>query len=154
MIELKVNRKLSLHVEQELLTNLAEEGRIHFPNEFGGFLIGHYSDNLEILFVEDYLNPKVYQSSPVLFEREMDGMTEEFNIYYKNKKQYFIGEWHTHPNGTSHYSQTDLKTMIEIKKCSTVNILNPILMIISVDQEKLLEYSFYLLDNDRLKRYE
>lgn len=153
MINLKVNRNLSLRIENQLISTIAKVGIKHFPNEIGGFLIGHYSDNHEILFIDDFLLPKIYTSSPTIFERKTEGMEEEFSCFYKNKKQYFIGEWHTHPNGSSKYSQTDLNSMIEIKNCETVNILNPLLLILSVNQKDILEYSFYLLNNNRLNKY-
>ncbi len=70
------------------------------------------------------------------------------------KKHYYIGEWHSHPNGSSMYSQTDLKAMIKIANCETVMIENPILLILSVTKNQLQDFSIYLYDNKELYLYE
>ena len=148
------HKNVELIISEKLLAHLGEYGVKHYPNESGGFLIGCYSNNLKQLHISDYILPKRYNSIPCLFERSIDGIKEIFEKIFDRKKQYYVGEWHTHPNGSSMYSQTDLQAMIQIANHDTVNIENPILLIVSIDKNKFKDFSIYLYDKKGLYKYE
>ena len=145
---------MELIITEKLLTQFGEYGKKHYPNEYGGFLIGYYSADLKKLYISGFVLPKKYKGIPTLFERSVHGIKEIFEKIFSNTKQYYIGEWHTHPNGLTMYSQTDLQAMITIEECKTVKIKNPILLIISVDNNGLLDIKLYLYDNGGLTEYE
>ena len=44
--------------------------------------------------------------------------------------------------------------MIDIVNCDTVNIKNPILLILSVNKVEVTEYTFYYYNNKKLIPYE
>ncbi len=98
--------------------------------------------------------PKKYNGFPHLFERSTDGIIEILEDAFNTKGLYYIGEWHTHPNGAVMFSKTDLEAMIEIAECKTVKIKDPILLILSVNQNKLLDYAFYFYNKKKLFLYE
>jgi len=148
------NRKVELFIEHELLEKIGQTGIEHFPNEFGGFLIGKYSDDYRTLFITDYILPKSYKVSRYLFERSTKGMKSFFSKLFKKKKEYYVGEWHTHPNGSTGFSNTDLNAMINIEASPSVNIKNPVLLILSVSEKKLNQATFYIYDNKNLIPYE
>ncbi len=145
---------LPLFIEEDLLIELGQIGIKHFPNEFGGFLIGQYSDDLRAVTVNNYLLPSSYKGFPFSFVRYIDGLVTIFKKIFLEQKQYYIGEWHTHPNGTTAYSQTDLNAMIKTVECDTVQIKNPILLILSINEKDLKDYTFYIYDNKKLLPYE
>lgn len=145
---------VELRISQELLTKIGNYGIKHYPNEFGGFLIGYYSDDFKKLFVTDCLLPLRYKGFRFAFERSIDGITKIFSHLFNTKKKYYVGEWHTHPNGTVYFSQTDLQAMKQIKECETVNITNPILLILSVDENGMRDYAFYFYCKVGLIKYE
>lgn len=146
--------KLELIIEDDLLKHLGTIGVTHFPNEFGGFLVGYYADDFKTLFVKDFILPKIYKGSSFGFERSINGLEKIFNKLFNQKKQYYVGEWHTHPNGSTRYSQTDLNAMINTAECETVQITNPILLILSVNKSKMTNYSFYYYEDKQLIPYE
>jgi integrative and conjugative element protein (TIGR02256 family) len=146
--------ELELIIEDGLLNRLGKLGVRHFPNEFGGFLIGYYAGNFKTLFVTDCVLPRKYKGSSLGFERSTDGLEKSFKKLFDQKKQYYVGEWHTHPNGSTMFSQTDLKAMINAVECETVQITNPILLILSVGSRKIISYRFYYYDDQRLIPYE
>jgi len=148
------HKNLALVIEDNLLTKLGQIGIMHFPNEFGGFLVGNYSADFKTLHILDYVLPKKYKGFPMYFERAIDGLTQIFDKLFKKKNQYFIGEWHTHPNGSTMYSQTDLNSMIQTAECETVHINNPILLIISLNKTRVLNHTFYIYQNKNLIPYE
>lgn len=151
-----INRhnKLELVIEDDLLNRLGNLGIEHFPNEFGGFLIGYYTNDFRTVFVTDFVLPKKYNGSSFLFERSIDGIENVFNEIFKQTKQYYIGEWHTHPNGSTIHSHTDLSAMIKTVECETVQIKNPILLILSVNKDKMTDYTFYFYEDKKLIAYE
>lgn len=147
-------KNLELIIESELIHELANTGMKHYPNEFGGFLIGNYSSDFKKLYISDYILPRKYKGYPFEFVRYIDGLLSVFKRIFKEKKLYYIGEWHTHPNGSTMYSHTDLNTMIEAAKCDTVKIKNPVLLILSIGKTDINGYAFYYLNDKKLIPYE
>lgn len=154
MILINTQNNLRLIIDDDLLLKLSNEGISHFPNEFGGFLIGHYSDDFKTLFIQDYLSPQKYNGFSCLFERSTDGIENMLNHLFQKKRLYYIGEWHTHPNGSTMYSQTDLSAMTQIADSETVRIKNPVLLILSISNNNMNNFTFYLYDNKNLIKYD
>lgn len=144
-------KDVEILISDELFKKLSTYGINEFPNEFGGFLIGYYSNDFKILTISDTILPKVYTGTPCLFRRSIKGIQKSFKEFYeKNPIQYYVGEWHTHPNGSTLYSNTDLQAMINIEQCETVRITNPILLIISTNKLDVNNFKFYLYENKKL----
>ena len=155
MIVTNRDKNLDIRFEDNFLEELSQLGIKKYPNEFGGFLIGHYNNNNKSLVITGSILPKKYKGTPILFNRSSLGVEEELKDLYEEKpKKYYVGEWHTHPNGSTQYSQTDLDAMIEISNCETVNIKNPVLLILGIKKTQMIDYSFYIYDNKKLLKYE
>lgn len=145
---------LELQVEDGMLEKLTEIGKAHYPNEFGGFLIGFYSNDKKLLTLTDTILPNKYKATPSLFERDTKGVKQYFKEFYKeNPKKFYVGEWHTHPNNRAIPSPIDIETIHSIKNDKGVAILNPVLLIIGYNNTEN-EISFYVLIKDKLCRYE
>ena len=148
-------KKIELEIEDTLLDKLSSIALQHYPNEFGGFLIGYYASNFKSLIITDYILPNKYKSDRYLFERSTNGIEKKLKKLFTNtKQQYYVGEWHTHPDGSINYSTTDLKAMNNIVESNSIRIENPILLIISVGINKTNDYGFYIFNNNKLLKYE
>jgi len=147
-------KNVNLVISEQLISEMAKEAEKFYPNEIGGFLIGYYSLDLKTVYLTNFILPKKYKNGSHLFERSIDGLTNFFKNIFKKNKQYYIGEWHTHPNGSPNYSNTDLKAMKEIASNDKVIIENPILLILSVDNKGKYDFSFYLYANKKLIKYD
>lgn len=148
------NKNIYIECEEELILKIEGLAVKYYPKEFGGFLIGYYSDDLKTLVLTDILSPKEFKSYRVLFERSTKGIKEKlFKLFKLKEKRYYVGEWHSHPDASSRYSATDLDAMRSIAESETVRIKNPILLIVSIDNQKLKEYTFYLYENNNLIEY-
>lgn len=145
---------LDLIINNELIQNIEQCAFKMYPNEFGGFLLGRYSNGHKTVEVLDTIFPTNYMASPRSFLRNTEGIEDVLEKKYHSDKIFYIGEWHSHINGPSSYSSTDLKAMIQITECETVKIKNPILLIVSIDNLKQFEFSFYYHKNKELFRYE
>lgn len=148
------HKQVNLVIEESLITKISQIGLEKYPYETGGFLVGYYSDDSMTLYITDCLIPNKQKSMSYLFERSIDGMKQVFKNLFERKQHFYVGEWHTHPNGSSMYSSTDLSAMIEIATCKTVNITNPVLLILSISDKHVNDFSFYIYNNKGLHRYE
>lgn len=145
---------LKLVVDSDVINEIESISIKHYPNEFGGFLVGKYSNDLNILTITKFLLPKKYSSQPMSFKRSTDGISNILQDLFISKKEYYVGEWHTHPNGSSEYSSTDFNAMKSIAEFETVNIKNPVLLILSISKGRCDGFTFYYYENEKLIPYE
>ncbi|WP_336883727.1 Mov34/MPN/PAD-1 family protein [Priestia koreensis] len=114
------------------------------PNETGGILIGYYTDKLNLAVVTKILNaPADSRSGPTWFYRGTSGIKKSLDTLWKSKKQFYIGEWHYHPNSSSNLSYQDIKQMKFIANSPSYNCPEPILLIIGGNDLKW-EESIYI----------
>lgn len=145
---------LTLVIEDKLLSEIENIGLKHCPKEYGGFLLGYYANDFKTLTITDILLPNKYKSTSVCFERKSTGLEETFiKFYNKTPSQYYVGEWHTHPNGQPLPSMLDEITIKGIAQNKTIAINNPVMLIIGYNQNKT-NSSFYVLSKNKLHRYE
>ena len=145
---------LSLEVEDELLDKLLGMGKTYYPKEFGGFLIGYYSENHKHLHITDTILPKNYRASKYSFERSTQGIENELTEFYTgNPRKIYIGEWHTHPDSSPIPSATDISAINTIINNKEASIDNPVLLIIGYSKITV-DFGFYVWFEDKLYKYE
>jgi len=126
----------------------------HYPMEFGGFLIGSYSAEGNVALIDRVLLPQLFRSSPVAFERHSSGLEVELErLYALPEPLFYIGEWHTHPDGPTTPSSTDRSAMAAIAAHPSVKIKSPLLLIASVSRKKV-SADLYIHFKDQLYHYE
>ena len=145
---------LAIEMRDQLMEQISEAGRQHYPNEYGGLLIGRYSEDNQTVFLNDTVLPKKFKSSPVSFERGSDGMAKILEEYFKQEPpQVYVGEWHTHPNSSPSPSLIDIRAFETIVKHHNVNIKNPVMLILGLTRHSL-KAAFYVFFNQKLYKYE
>ena len=153
MILRNQHNNLEIVIEESLLKEIEAVALSHYPNEFGGFLLGRYSEDFKSVNIDFIILPKKYKSSPVVFQRSTKNLEQLFkNEYFKNGR-YYVGEWHSHPNGSTMYSNTDLNAMIESTGYDEVQIKNPVLLIVSINNKKMQNFTFYHYSEKKLLPY-
>ena len=150
----KKYKNLQLCFKRQIIEQMAKIAIHHYPNEYGGFLLGCYSNDFTRLYIKDFLLVDKYTSSPVEFRRELNSKIHNFENIFQETELYYIGEWHSHPNASAWYSLTDLQAMNDIVSCDTVQLYNPVLLILSISSNKLLDFNFFIFDQGRLVVYE
>lgn len=121
-----------------------------YPNENGGMLAGRYSADRHTVYIERVVVPMEKLTGRTTFMRNTKGLEKVWNQLAKEGLRY-VGEWHSHPNGSTQYSGTDLAAMIDIEK--EVAIENPILLIVGVRSSGLSAHTFYCYKNNKLLDY-
>jgi integrative and conjugative element protein (TIGR02256 family) len=145
---------LTISIEDNTLNELLNIGKKHFPNEFGGFLVGYYSDDNKHLNITNHILPNKYNGTPVLFERETVGIASQLKTHFSETPQkYYVGEWHTHPMCVPFPSGTDFAAMKDIAENKAVAIKNPALIIIG-HQYSINNIGVYAFFDSKLYQYE
>lgn len=140
--------RLHLEIQKALLDELYQHGLSHYPKEYGGLLIGRYTDDRLTAVIEKTILPKRYKASRYYFERGSEGLKEELEaLYQQEPKLFYIGEWHTHPNGLVDPSGRDKATMAQLIKDGNVFINNPILLIVAITKKDYCSGFFVQHDN-------
>ncbi len=145
---------LSIEADDELLNSLVEKGKSHYPNEFGGFLIGYYADGNKHLHITDTILPKSFKASKYSFERSTKGTDKKLGNYFKEaSKKFYVGEWHTHPDDSPIPSSTDISAINAIINDKNACLANPVLLIIRYSKTQV-DFGFYVWFENKLYRYE
>ncbi len=100
------------------------------PYETGGVLIGNYSSNhatANILQITP--PPRCSTHKKYSFHRSSTGLKEFLDSMW-DQGQYYLGEWHYHPNASAVPSHTDLKQMLSLSNNTKLKCPEPILIII------------------------
>src|SRR5690606_18819086 len=122
---------LSIDADDELLSFIVEKGKGHYQNEFGGFLIGYYTEDYKHLRITDTILPKYFNSTKYSFERSTKGIAKKLGTYFEETpKKFYVGEWHTHPDSSPIPSITDISAINAIINNQNACLANPVLLII------------------------
>lgn len=144
-------QELYIIMDTTVFQQLAIQTESEYPNENGGMLAGRYSDDRKTVYIKQLVTPTAKKTDCTSFVREATGMDAFWNDLAKEGLQY-VGEWHSHPNGSTEYSQTDYEAMAEIEH--EVKIANPILLIVSVKRDGVRSQTFYCYNNNQLLPFE
>lgn len=147
------NKDISLKISQNVLDEMHSKALASFPNETGGMLAGHISDDCHEAVVECLVIPSKTESSHVSFLRETEGMEQTWKELTECGLTY-LGEWHTHPNGTTKYSYTDCQAMAGVVSDTNVALETPLLFIVSLDKNNITDEQPYLYDKGDLLKFE
>lgn len=142
---------LYIVMDAAVFQQLAIQAESEFPNENGGMLAGQYSDDRKTVYIKQLVTPAAKKTDCTSFVREATGMDDVWNVLTKEGLQY-VGEWHSHPNGSTQYSPTDYEAMAEIEH--EVKISNPLLLIVGVKRDGVFSETFYCYNNNQLLPFE
>ena len=141
---------LYVEIQASVLSYIQLQAESEYPNENGGMLAGRYSIDRRTVYIEKVVVPQEKLTTRTTFSRDAKGLERFWEQLVKEGLQY-VGEWHSHPNGSTQYSRTDLEAMIDIEK--EVAIENPLLLIVGVKSGRLSAHTFYCYKNNNLLEY-
>lgn len=99
--------------------------------ETGGILIGHYSEDLRTAIVTRATGPSTdARSGATWFVRGIRGLQELLDKLWGHGQEYYLGEWHSHPDAAPHPSGRDVSQMREIANSDKYRCPEPILIIL------------------------
>lgn len=125
---------LNLVICDEVVSEIKQHAKRHFPKEYGGVLIGKYSKDQKTASIHHIIHPKKFKNSPSFFEANVISINKKIKQYYEdsNGELIYLGEWHSHPNMPAIPSSIDVNAMSKIDQDKEVKIASPILLIAHV----------------------
>ncbi len=111
--EFQINKSdWRIRIDTSLLNKIIDATIREGPNETGGYLIGRQDKSLKTITITKIIDPpKDSEGYPYSFRLGVYDMPKIlFDISHITGGQItYVGEWHSHPGGTRHLSETDLK---------------------------------------------
>ena len=144
------SNNLYIDIKPFVLNQIKLQAEGEYPNENGGMLVGRYSQDKRTVYIEQVIVPTEKYISRSAFTRNYKGLEKDWEQLSKDGLRY-VGEWHSHPNGSTQYSSEDLSAMRDIE--NEVNIENPLLLIVGVTNEGANTHTFYCLKENKLLKY-
>lgn len=105
----RLSHKTFNHIQAQVATAL--------PNETGGLLVGFIHYKRRIIYVTRALSPPPDSAGfPYAFKLGVQDVPEQLQEIYQRTGGVisYVGEWHSHPNGTEQLSGTDLAAVKQI----------------------------------------
>lgn len=148
--------KLTVFMPKGIWQKIVNFSERHFPNECGGILIGSYDVTLKTARIRETFVSKRNKASTCSLIREAAEANKILKLAWvlSFKKKYFIGEWHSHPNGNDLPSTDDDASLFKIAQNRKSECPRPILMIINGNKEsgwKANRVWLYTREGDRLE---
>lgn len=117
-------------IEQALIAEAAR----HFPRETGGLLLGYWATPFSELVITDAVGPgprAVHQLTG--FHPDTAYQAAEIARRYEasGRLHTYIGDWHTHPNGSHRLSRLDRQTLRRIADYGPARAPIPIMAILA-----------------------
>ena len=140
------DQRFGLALSQDQVTRLVELYSEEYPNETGGILIGHYNEQRDMALVTSIEPPTSdSKSGRTWFYRGFQGLARKLSGLWKQSadaRQYYIGEWHSHPDSSVRPSQRDRAQMLALARTETLYCPEPILLIVG-GNSKIGTYVFF-----------
>lgn len=144
----------TLTIYQSCIDIIYSFSRMNFPYEFGGVLVGGYSDNGKHIYITDVLLPDSFTNSYISFKGDMKRINKQLlNLHDETDGNIiYLGDWHSHPNMSNHYSSVDFNSIEQQARSTSVAINNPILAINSIGK-KDYEIGYYIYYKKKLYKF-
>ncbi|NCD03864.1 MAG: hypothetical protein EOM00_12915 [Clostridia bacterium] len=124
------NQLFTVKLKREVYSQMISYCGKSNPYETGGVLIGNYSTNQTTANIMQTTLPPMHSiHQKYSFHRRSTGLKIFFDQVW-DRGQYYLGEWHYHPNSSAGPSDTDLKQMLLLSNHKKLKCPEPILLII------------------------
>lgn len=126
-----------IYIQDSIIDEMNNLANNHYPLEVGGVLIGYINNDKVV--VTDIVGPgpkaKHKRNS---FLPDYKYQEEKIKKIYKqsDRTKVYIGDWHTHPNGSNELSGSDIKVLENISGYSKAKLPFPNMAILSGKNEK------------------
>ena len=137
------NNKITIFFAEDLLSEVKDLCKEKGNLETGGILVGMYDLDLQSAIITKVLGPPSDSKyGRTTFVRGTKGVKKTLDSLWK-EDQYYLGEWHFHPNALPIASSQDISQMNKIAKNVVYKCPEPLMLIIGQDYKEFLE-TFYI----------
>lgn len=137
-VELRLHsadRRFGIYLPKHCLRIMLANAARDYPKETGGVLLGKYTPSFELAVVTEVSGPPDdSRKARSGFWRGILGLQTLISRLWK-EQQYYLGEWHVHPDGPPIPSATDHDQMNAISESPTYQCPEPLLLILGYSEE-------------------
>lgn len=118
-------------IPREVLVEIKSLASLGFPMETGGMLLGYIADNNDVVVTAIIGPGPAAKGSRYTFEPDAEYQQAELEAHFRATKgiESYLGDWHTHPHGSSIPSRTDKRTLAHIALTTSSRINHPVMAI-------------------------
>lgn len=146
-----MNAAVEVRLTEGALRLIREDSLASVGKETGGILIGRYAADGNIAIITAATErPADSSSGRAWFQRGNKGLTAKLRARWLHG-EYYLGEWHSHPDGAPDPSSNDIREMRSISIDASYRCPKPI-MIIAGTSNKSVRISVTILESGRLLR--
>ena len=124
------DRRFAVTIEAKPVEVMIKTSQMAMRNETGGILIGYIKADGSAVIREATGKPRGSRFTSWTFLRKNDGLKPLLKERWI-RNEHYLGEWHSHPGGTSTPSEQDRATMVAIASDEAYQCLAPILVIVA-----------------------
>jgi integrative and conjugative element protein (TIGR02256 family) len=121
-----------LAAPSEALSTMLTEGWRTWPHETGGILLGRDDDDQALVTVVVGPGPGAVHER-YGFQPDSDWQAEQVaEAWERNPSVQYLGDWHTHPRGTTRFSQLDTDTALTIAAAKAARQPSPVMVVLAL----------------------
>lgn len=119
-----------ISLSDDVIAELTRYCGAAYPLETGGILLGHYNPNRDMAIIAKVSPPPSdSKSGRRWFYRGVSGLQLLIDKLW-GQKNFYLGEWHLHPDGSPTASSDDIKAISRISTTDGYHCPEPVLLII------------------------
>lgn len=126
--------KITLWLPKAIIEDMIKYANQTFPSETGGCLMGYFSKNKKDIVVSSLVGPGPNsKNNKTSFIPDYGFQEREIKkLYAKLKRCHtYLGDWHSHPNGSLSLSPTDKTALNNIARYPKARVPQPIMMLLA-----------------------
>lgn len=129
-----MHQPITVWIGPRVIRELITEANLETPFETGGVLLGYWSDSDSSVVVQDHVGagPQATRGRG-WFVPDAEYQEDEIAIRYEasGRRTTYLGDWHSHPNGTTTLSRRDRRTLRGIAKFGDARAANPLMVVLA-----------------------
>lgn len=124
--------RYAVEIPKSAIQAMLKHCRNATPEETGGILIGHYSEDHVCAIVTQVTGPPSdSRRFSARFFRGVSGLQQLLNQLWSQHRGYYLGEWHFHPINNPRPSSVDRREMSHISRSEQYSCPEPLLVIVA-----------------------
>ncbi len=144
------DRRFGLSISEAVLLEGVKECANAGSVETGGIIVGYYTPEHDCAIVTALGGPPEDSVRGArFFERGTKGIQRWISRLWREKRHFYLGEWHYHPGGAPVPSPDDKEQMQKFSKDRKLKCPEPILLIIGGDPQKNWSVNAYVYPSEK-----
>ncbi|WP_414732281.1 Mov34/MPN/PAD-1 family protein [Acetobacterium carbinolicum] len=146
LIYVSENKEFCIEIDKNLLNDIICECKKASDDETGGILIGKYSEDRRKAIIKSISRaPKDSKSGKMSFKRGVKGLINLLDKKWDESGEYYLGEWHFHPNNSAQPSRVDVRQMKELAINKKLKCPEPILLVVGGNEMLGWNFSIHII---------